>query len=164
MQIERWVKVGTLLVAAFLAVFGIWKFLAEQSQSNKVLFLRKQLDTALEVSRIAAKLATSCDRSEWKEARKQFWEIYWGPLSLLENKKVEAAMVTFGRLIPNGPDVALPAIPLQSPSYQLALALREMVLQSWGIEALGELLGRRVEGSVQETVKSRVGAITVCYP
>jgi hypothetical protein len=75
-----------------------------------------------------------------------FWQLYWGPLSVVEDRAVEAAMVEMGRLVPAHvpPASELPVKSLGGPSYRLAHALRDLVLASWQVD-LAPLEGRKVQ-------------------
>jgi hypothetical protein len=55
--------------------------------------------------------------------------------------EVEAAMVTFGKLIPQGSVPDLPLQALQRPSLELAHTVRDLILASWNVD-LPPLQGR----------------------
>ncbi len=124
-------------VLAFATILvGVWKFTAEQGQANKKPFLEKQLELGFQATETAAKLAVTTDVEEWKKARHTFWLLYWGPLSIVEDPKVEQAMVELGKLVPTT-DEPVPPLPmsiLQHHSYELAHAVRGLLLKSWNIE------------------------------
>lgn len=84
------------------------------------------------------------DLAAWNKARMAFWKLYWGPLSIAEDRAVENAMVELGRLVPQGAVQAsdLPMQKLGVPSYKLAHAVRDLVLKSWNID-LPPLQGQR---------------------
>ena len=66
---------------------------------------------------------------EVKKAQKRFWELYWAELSMVEEAKVEGAMKKMGdRLNPS-----LNPTPQQNAAYELAHALRDSLIESWGI-------------------------------
>jgi hypothetical protein len=126
------------------ALIGIWQFTVQQSQSNRQQFLQKQLELAFQASESASRLATLTEPAEWEKARQTFWILYWGPLSIVENRAVESAMVEFGKGVPPEPvsNLKLPMASLQVPSYELAHALRDLVLDSWNVH-LPPLQGTR---------------------
>ena len=117
------------------ALVGIWQFTVQQSQTNRQPFLQKQLELAFQASETASRLATVTDPAEWEKARLTFWLLYWGPLSVVEDPKVESAMVAFGTLLPADPlpNPTLPMTSLRVPSYNLAHAVRDLVLKSWDV-------------------------------
>jgi hypothetical protein len=126
---------------------GIWKFSAGQAQSNRVPFLTKQLELSFDASDAASSLAVETDPVKWDAARRTFWHLYWGTLSIVEDKGVETAMVNFGEVVPSNPvsEITLPVVTLHKPSYELAHAIRDLVLKSWNAEYLGGLLNKRIE-------------------
>lgn len=131
------------LLTLLTAGFGIWQFTTEQAQSNRVPFLTEQLKLAFEASDTAARLATETDAAKWEAARQNFWRLYWGPLGIVEDRGVEAAMVALGRVVPPAPGTpGLPMRSLEQPSLQLAHAARDLILDSWRVN-LPALQGRQ---------------------
>ena len=123
--------IGALAVAG--AAWGSW---AGQRQANRLSFLNKQLELSLQASETSARLATETDREKWQEAQSTFWRLYWGPLALVDDPAVEAAMVQVANLVP-APGAEVPRLPmtvLQRPSYQLASATRGLLLRSWNVD------------------------------
>jgi hypothetical protein len=116
--------VGTLLTSWF-----------GQRQKNREPFLTKQLELCFEASDAASRLATEANPVEWEKARRTFWRLYWGVLSIVEDPEVEGAMVKLGDLVPPQPvdNVKLPMTLLQDQSYELAHAIRRLLLKSWKI-------------------------------
>ena len=92
-------------------------------------FLEKQLALYGEAARVCAQIASS---SPAPEAVARFWELYWGELALVENKDVEAAMVSFGNTLHFSPE---DKSELQQRALRLALACRVSLAKSWGVEA-----------------------------
>jgi hypothetical protein len=132
----------TLLTAGL----GIWQFTAQQSQANRQPFLQKQLELTFQATETASRLASETDAIAWEKARGTFWQLYWGTLSIVEDRAVESAMVELGKLIPTEP-VTAPKLPMRSievPSYKLAHAVRDLVLASWNVY-LPPLQGTRQE-------------------
>jgi hypothetical protein len=132
------------LLTLLTAVLGIWQFTAQQQQANRQPFLQKQLELSFLATETAARLASETDAQEWEKARVTFWRLYWGPLSVVEDRAVESAMVELGKLVPPRP-VNAPQLPMSSlevPSYKLAHAVRNLVLDSWKVD-LPALQGSR---------------------
>jgi hypothetical protein len=121
------------VVAVLTAAVSVWVFLMQQRQASRRPFLEKQLQISVEATDAASRLATATDPDEWERARQEFWQLYWGRLALVEDRAVEARMVEFGRLIPEGPITRdqLPLTDLSVPSLLLAHAARAMVAKSW---------------------------------
>jgi hypothetical protein len=134
------------LLALLTAGVGIWQFTAQQRQANRLPFLQKQLELCFQATETAGRLASETDPVEWEKARVAFWRLYWGPLSIVENRAVESAMVDLGRLVPDRPDpsIKLPMTSLGPASYDLAHAARDLVLSSWQVD-LPDLQGQRTK-------------------
>jgi len=131
------------ILALITAGIGIYQYADQRAQANRQPFLEKQLALSFEASDAAAQLATETDPVKWELSRKNFWRLYWGPLGIVEDRGVEAAMVRLGQVVPR--DATTPALPmteLQRPSLELAHAVRELVLRSWNV-SLPPLQGQR---------------------
>jgi hypothetical protein len=133
---------ATLTVGILTVAGGMLARWREQQQANKRPFLEKQLELCFAVTDTASRLAIETDPMEWEKARLAFWRLYWGPLSIVENRAVEAAMVELGDSVPKRPvdPATLPMTELQVPAYRLAHAARDLVLRSWNVDlpALGD--------------------------
>lgn len=126
----------TVIISVAVALIGIWQFTEQQDQKNKEQFLLKQLGISFEASDTVAKLATETDPVKWEEARLKFWRLYWGTLSIVEDRDVEAAMVRLGSQVPKEP-VSQPSLPmkvLERPSLCLAHKTRNLILSSWKVD------------------------------
>jgi hypothetical protein len=104
-------------------------------------FLERQLDLYLQASGTASKLSTLENGPARDEARKRFWQLYWGELSLVEDKEVEAAMVHFGRALTQFENHEIERSEVQEKSFELARSCRKSLEQSWGY-TLAELRGK----------------------
>ncbi len=92
-------------------------------------FLERQLELYGEAARVCAQIAASTANTV---ATSRFWELYWGELALVENKDVEAAMVSFGQALFY---MAENRSELQHRALELAKACRISLARSWGVEA-----------------------------
>ena len=99
-KLEPTVVIPWLLSLVTIGV-GIWQFADKTAQANREPFLTRQLELCFEASDAGATLATETDPVLWEKARKSFWRLYWGPLSVVEDSAVEGAMVKLGRLVPD---------------------------------------------------------------
>ncbi|MDF2189735.1 hypothetical protein [Paraflavitalea sp. CAU 1676] len=83
----------------------IGKLAEETRQANRdfsKIFYQQQLATYAEAVEAVAILANENEQTEdYKTARKKFERLYWGRLSLVEDKRVEARMVQFRLLLLN---------------------------------------------------------------
>ncbi|MBY3109534.1 hypothetical protein HFO68_34285 [Rhizobium laguerreae] len=124
------------LLSMATILVGIQQFSEKQAQANREPFLQKQLELGFETSEVAARLASETDATKWEAARQRFWQLYWGPLSIVEDPSVEAEMVNLGGLVPKAPSPSsdLPMTSLQGPSYRLAHAIRQLTLTQWEID------------------------------
>lgn len=131
---------------------GIWQFSMQQEQANRQPFLQKQLELCVQVTDTVARLATESNPAEWEKARSAFWRLYWGPLSMVEDRAVERAMKELGRRVPPTPvqSPTLPMTELEISSYELAHAVRDLVLASWKVD-LPALQGGPVPPAVSGT-------------
>ena len=132
------------ILGALTVGVGIWQFSVQQGQANRQPFLQKQLELCFQATETAGRLATETYPAEWEKARLTFWRLYWGPLSVVEDRAVEGAMVELGRHVPAQPVTSpnLPMRELEGASYNLAHAVRDLVLTSWKVD-LPSLQGQR---------------------
>ncbi len=136
-NLETWIKVLSLLGAVIAFGWGIFQFIATQNaqadtrriEASKP-FLERQLKLYTEATQAAAALATSNKADEVAAASKKFWSLYWGELALVEDKRVEAAMVQLGSALEAGGA----GQQLQQHSLALAHACRDSLADSWGVK------------------------------
>ena len=115
-------------------------------------FLDMQLVRYTDAIRVVAALASSDDESTLRDARRDFWSLYYGELALVESPEVEAAMVAIGRakrMIGSqaGPQAEATSElserkrleeekrELQPLALNLTKAIRKSLDRSWGIRA-----------------------------
>jgi hypothetical protein len=150
----------TWIGAIYAFCWGVFTYADKKEQSNKEPFLKEQLKLCFRASELAATLATESCPKKWDAARQEFWQLYWGSLSIVEDAGVESEMVDFGTLIPSKPasEVTLPMNALRLPSYKLAKKLRALVLASWNAQALGAVLDNKREKDLPSQDKTREAA------
>ena len=90
-------------IAAIVGVFGggLWTvmlyFQARKSEGRtaalaaKQPFLSKRLELYSQATSCAAVIAVSKDETDISTAKKNFWDLYWGPMAVVEDRKVESA-------------------------------------------------------------------------
>jgi hypothetical protein len=66
-----------------------------QKDLNTLLY-KTQMDVYLEATDTTARFSQSSDSKEADDARKRFWQLYYGKLSIIEDEKVKEAMIAFG--------------------------------------------------------------------
>lgn len=148
------------MIAIVGFVWGVYTYQQTAMRTASKPYYDRQLDLYFQTARAAATLATDPRPDEWHKARREFWSLYWGPLSMVEDatpyrpeteseeepRTVEAAMVRFGRSLRQIED-SLPAgdasparaqlEQLQRPSLWLAHRLRDSLRGAWPVQ--GEL-------------------------
>ena len=88
-----------------------------------------RLQLYAEAAQAAARIATATSGQAVVDAEKRFWELYWGPLSMVEDRLVEGAMVAFGDELSAWEDrEGPPPDHLRSLCFALAKALRTSFL------------------------------------
>ncbi len=134
---ESWVKILTLVGAAVAFIWGAYQFLSNQRSQSETRrieatrpFLDRQLKLYTEATQAAARISTSSSKDEIASAKQRFWSLYWGELALVEDKRVEAAMVELGRAIEQGSV----GKEVQGLSLNLAHACRDSLAESWGVQ------------------------------
>jgi len=77
------------------------------------------------------------NEEEIRKARKRFQELYWGALSVVEDRRVECAMIRMAVSLnitqPTNDDCGKLETP-KNASYKLSHVIRDSLLSSWGIE------------------------------
>jgi hypothetical protein len=122
-------------VAAYQQDFDLLRLQLQQQHERQRPFLERQLQHYFEASEAASKVANLPDGADRAEAAQRFWQLYWGPLAVVEDSGVEGAMVGFGNALrSDGSDRAA----LQHRSLDLAHACRGSLEKQWGTN-LGEL-------------------------
>jgi hypothetical protein len=136
-NLDTWIKALSVLGGVIAFCWGVYQFIATQNAQAETRrieatkpFLERQLKLYTEATQVAATLATSKKAEELDAASKRFWSLYWGELALVEDKKVEAAMVQLGRALEAGSV----GQQLQRHSLELAHACRDSLAESWGVK------------------------------
>lgn len=130
-----------VIVATTFSLY--WNF-RNAKALRKQPFLEKQLELCLEATSVAAVLATTISPAEFENKQARFWELFWGPLAVVENDAVSAAMMEFGaeldELVSKG--APLPFDSLKAQSIDLAAEVRKLILEAWSITSLQGILNR----------------------
>ena len=133
---ESWIKALSVLGAVIVFAWGVFQFIVNQNSQTETRrieatkpFLERQLKLYTEATQSAATLATSKKVDELDSASKKFWSLYWGELALVEDMKVEAAMVQLGSALEAGSV----GDQLKQYSLELAHACRDSLADSWGV-------------------------------
>src|SRR5262249_151011 len=97
--VQYWPPIAFVITAAG-AAWAIWQYQTTAWIEARRPFLQKQFEFAIEAVQAAAQLSTTTDREIFERAKVVFWELYWGRLAIVEDDKLEAAMVNFGEALP----------------------------------------------------------------
>jgi hypothetical protein len=108
-------------------------------------FLELQLKLYVEAVTVAGRLATLESGTEREAARKRFHQLYWGELSVVEDKEVEGAMVRFNLALEvyeqsPSPERAKAKAILNCRSYKLAHNVRDSLARTWEYDRGGQAL------------------------
>ncbi len=106
-------------------------------------FNEKRILLYTEASNVVAKLANLSEGKERQDARKRFFELYWGELALVEDKQVESAMVYFARALEQYESNPASNAELQRQSLNVAHAFRESLKEGLDYPELGTLADKK---------------------
>ena len=88
-------KVVGALVAVAGVVFGAYQYSQRKEETREA----RKYQHYIKATGVAAGFAQASTKQEAEEKRKQFWEIYYGELSVVEDDNVKQAMMNFGGAI-----------------------------------------------------------------
>lgn len=109
----------------------------------------QRLETYSRVARDAATIAVTCDADPKKEVERfsqfqvaahNFWQAYWGDMSLIEDNLVEIAMIIYGEAVDawekqrESDNKTLTAHDMRNLSYYLAHVYRKSLSRTWNPE------------------------------
>ncbi len=160
---EAWLEVlrvvGPILISAITAIWIAFQYFQsaakdreqaletrekEQKQTEREVsarisearkpFNQLQLATYEEIATVAGVLATAQQGDPtYTDAKRNFYKLYWSRLSMVEDGKVEVAMVNLERAIRNYAARTRPQQNVRVRVYCLANALKASIQQSWTI-------------------------------
>lgn len=140
---EYYAAIGAILAAVVVAIANLYWNFRNAKAARTLPFLSKQLDYCFEAAELAGKLSSTADAADWQAARTRFFELYWGPLAIVEDEDVARAMVSLKQALDALKTSALPASSLAAPSLELGSQIRKLVLRSWQIGDLNLILEDR---------------------
>ena len=137
---ELALKALTILGAITAAVWAYHTYTDTKEKEFYSVFWNKKLELFLETSAAASTMATTDSIDEFNKARTEYWELFFGRLSLVEGPAVKKAMETFSTQVPSGTveQRSLPLKSMQQPAYRLTLVLKQELGHAWQ-EPFGEL-------------------------
>ncbi len=133
-EYEKW----ELIIKAFsvfaLIVAGVWAFHRYSDTKEKEYyseFWNKKMELYLETSSWASIMATTSSVADFNEAREEYYQLFYGRLSLVEGNAVKKAMQDFSGNVPKGEVSILPIEGLDQKAYQLTISLKKELGESW---------------------------------
>jgi hypothetical protein len=130
--------VGAVIVFAW----GVFQFYRSTELSFRKPYWEKLLALYVDACSCAAAMGTTTSEAEWNAARATFWKLYYGPLCLVEDQKVEEAMVELGTVLESMTfESRMPNV-LTSLSLELAYACRNSIRNDWRVP-LEFLMGQK---------------------
>jgi hypothetical protein len=96
--------------------------------------LEERLNLCVNLSTAAAKVATSDNSDEIKQAKKDFGAIFWGPLGLVESGDISASATEFNKCV-EAVSPCKTSLPILS--HNIALACRTSLGPNWGFPEPG---------------------------
>ena len=98
-------------------------------------FWQKQLDLYIEVCTYVAQLTQfEINSDDYLIARKNFYVLYWGPLSIVEDISVKEAMQNYSKQIKAYEASEIDLNTLEQKSFQLARICRESSIKRWDLK------------------------------
>ena len=70
---------------------------AQQAHERQKPFVELQMKYYFEAAETAAQIPRTADEKTRRKLVERFWQLYWGPLAVVEDEEVEGAMVAYGR-------------------------------------------------------------------
>lgn len=109
-------------------IFALWRYSDTTARQFQRPLWDQQVKLYFETTRVTAQLASLEPGPAWQAAANEFWVMYFGPLSIVENQGVEQAMVDFSAALeaatPLAQMVTAPALQEIAPDRTSDLAKR----------------------------------------
>lgn len=131
-------------------LYGGWQYRKSKEEEFRKRFWEEQYALYSKAVSAAAVIVTAEDFNSVSAARQEFWQLYWGPMCMLEDPQVATAMVEFGGLLTQaekaGESSQQPAAgpfrrEFRKAAHDLAHSMRESLSRTWQPVDLGELSG-----------------------
>ncbi len=113
------IKAIGALVAIFGVFFGIYQYNQSRIKDKQASIESKkkqQYEHYIKATNIASRFAQASTKQEADETRKQFWGIYNGELSIVEDENVKQAMMNFGGAVERWEKYNTPSSDFSPPS------------------------------------------------
>lgn len=135
-SIGSFITVISVVVGVVISVMNFRIAKEKEAESRKIEaakpFLELRQKLYLEALNSASVLASKSVHSEEEivKAKKRFSELYWGELSLIEESSIEQKMIAVAK----SENLSDSISPTQNATYNLAHAMRESLIKSWGVD------------------------------
>lgn len=159
-RITKFIPVITALIAVVGFWFGVYQYFSQQKQINEQRqrealeasnrqenelrranevkeqdfrrrFWEEQISIYKKVCDLAARIALAENPNQVKKERNEFWVLYWGELSIIEDSNVNQAMVVYGNDLRGFENGWTTSASLKQKSYLLARACRNSLKRTW---------------------------------
>jgi hypothetical protein len=97
----------------------------------KKAYWQEQKNTYAQGSLYAGLIASASSLKEVANETRQFFGLYWGPMSLLEHSEVERSMIDFGRALTAWQQSGKKPENIENLSYQLAHCMKQSLGKTW---------------------------------
>lgn len=112
---------------------------ATREQESKKNYWEEQNKTYKDAIDAAATIAGADSLESVKEERKKFWRLYWGIMSLVENRSVEGAMKDFGDSLEKWEMTQEKPLGMERLVYAIAHCGRKSLQNTWSPVDIGDL-------------------------
>ena len=133
---ELWIKVLTL---GGVLIGGIWAYVQYIDSKEKEFYStywNQKLDLFVRVSQSAAIMSTTDSVEKFNTARAEYWQLFYGPLSLVEGPCVKNAMIAYSKCVPKQAIESATLLPMdhfQQPAYRLTIRLKDELGKGWKV-------------------------------
>lgn len=131
---ELWIKTVTLGGVLVASIWAVYTYKDTKEKEYYSEFWNKKMELFLKTSNSASTMATATNVKDFNMARADYWELFYGELSLVEGPCVKRAMEVFSKCVPHYPlenKAALPIKNLLQPSYRLTVRLQKELANGW---------------------------------
>ena len=116
---------------------------AAREQESKKRYWEEQNQIYREACDAAAAIAAADSLEEVKAERKKFRRLYWGIMSLVENRSVEGAMVDFGHGLDEWESTRVKPEDMVTRAFTIAHCCRKSLQKTWSPVDIGDLKDER---------------------
>ena len=92
--------IGATIVAIVGADWTLYQYIVTRRIEVRQPFLNKQLELYFRTAAVVGNFAIlKPNTQEWRKNERDFWELYWSELSIVESNQVEKAMINVGEAL-----------------------------------------------------------------